>query len=363
MQASRFLVAVAAATLMVGSAGAIAPGDMALAKRPHVQTPEEARDADLRAIAKANGWTLDQARANERSSEALDQVIGALEEQFPGILVGSALATDPEAPPTLYLKGPATPEIEAIVAAAGVPIIVVADQPYAFEELEDRSIRAHQAVWNLGVPYVHTGTDLAGGGRIPMEIARNGGFTDADLAAIVAALPEDVRADVDLTVIDSPMDALVCPPLAPVESPAASPVASTVASPAPSPAATDCLAASPGWGPLAVVDDPALESLDAGIGPGRIRITEDCVILRGKRGPGVTLVWRAGDTRWDPASGEILFLDRDAGLVRLHDGDRMTLGGYSPQPGEEGPRMASWLAEPDASCPTEQWMVHDVSLR
>jgi hypothetical protein len=195
-----------------------------------------------------------------------------------------------------------------------------------------------------------------------MTIARNGGFSDADLAAIIAALPEDVRADVDLTVVDPPIDALLCPPVAPVPSPGASLVASP-APPATSAPAVPCLDVPPGWGPLAVVDDPALGGLDAGIGPGRIRITDDCVILRGKRGPGVTLVWRAGDTRWDPATGEILFADRDDGLLRLGDGVRVTLGGYSPEPGEEGPRMAPWLAEPDASCPAEQWMVHDVSIR
>jgi hypothetical protein len=362
MKAARFLVAAATAAFLVGGSGAWAPGDTALAKGPRVTTPDEAKDADLRAIAEANGWTLDQARAQERSTEALDRVIGELVETHPGILVGSALSEDPEGAPTIYLKGPLTPEVEAIIAAAGVPITIVADQPYSFEELEDRSIRAHRAVWDLGIPFVHTGSDLADGARIPMMIARNGGFSDADLAAIIAALPEDVRADVDLTVVDPPIDALLCPPVARVPSPGAA----LVASPAPSASsapAVPCLDVPPGWGPLAVVDDPALGGLDAGIGPGRIRITDDCVILRGKRGPGVTLVWRAGDTRWDPATGEILFADRDDGLLRLGDGVRVTLGGYSPEPGEEGPRMAPWLAEPDASCPAEQWMVHDVSIR
>ena len=359
MKAARFLVAAATAAFLVGGSGAWAPGDTALAKGPHVTTPDEAKEADLRAIAEANGWTLDQARAQERSSEALDRVVGELEEQFPGVLVGSALSEDPEGAPTIYLKGPSTPEIQAIAAAAGVPITIVADQPYSYEELEERSIRAHEAVWDLGVPFVHTGTDMAGGGRIPMEIARNGGFTGADLAAIIAALPEDLRADVDLTVVDPPIDALLCAPPSASASPAASPALSPIASLT----VTDCLDLPSGWGPLAVVDDPALEGLDAGVGPGRLRITDRCVILRGKRGPGVTLVWRAGDTRWDPGTGEILFVDRDDGLLRVGDGDRMTLGGYSPEPGEEGPRLAPWLAEPDASCPAELWVVHDVSLR
>jgi hypothetical protein len=367
---SRAVIAAAVASVVLcGGAGLpLAQAAPALAKKPHIQTPAEAREADLRAIATAAGWTMAEVRAYQRSVDAVHAVIGRIVDRYPGILVGSRIADDPLGPPTIYLKGPSDPDIEAMVAAAGVPIVVVADLPYSMDELEDRSIRAHEAVLGLGIPFVSTGTDPSG--RIPMSIARNGGFTDADLAAIGDVLPEDVRADVDLTVVAPPIDALLCPAEAPGPSPAPSFEASPSVAPSSAPASPvvrtvpRCIDVPPGWGPLAVVDDPAMESLDGGTAPGRIYITERCVVFRGKQGPGVTLVWRAGDTRWDPSTDEVLFVDPHEGLLRLRDGDRVTLGGYSPDPtaGEdERPRLAPWLAQLDPSCPSALWAVHGVS--
>ena len=83
------------------------------------------------------------------------------------------------------------------------------------------------------------------------------------------------------------------------------------------------------WGPLAVVDDPGIGGLDAGLGPGRLVIGERCVYLQGRnRKSRTTLVWRSGQARWDPDRRQIVYHDRDLGDIRLSDGDRMTLGGY-----------------------------------
>jgi hypothetical protein len=353
--------------------GAPASGGSALARGPHVTTPEEALDSDLRAIAKANGWTLDQARANHRSEQALDAVIQQLVETMPGVLVGSALSEDPEGPPTIYLKGPTNADIEAIVAAAGVPILIVDNEPFNADELDARAIRAQEALLALGIAFASTHSEPGTGGRIESTIARTAGFTPDELTAIIAALPEDLRPSVALTVVDPPIDALLCQPV----SPAPSPQPSTVA-PSPSPTQSPgglppkgspqpCVSVPAGWGPLAVVDDPAIGGLDAAIGPGRLSIGPRCVTLRGEDGSRTTLVWRAGDTRWDPKAREILFVDRNLGLWRLSSGDRVILGGFSPASPEEvanqeGPGLAPWITEPDDACPARLWEVNGLDF-
>lgn len=118
------------------------------------------------------------------------------------------------------------------------------------------------------------------------------------------------------------------------------------------------------WGPLAVLDDPAAaDGLDAGNGPGRISITDDCVILRGGGGHEDTLAWRSGDSGWDPGTGEIVYADDTHGVIRLSDGDRVSLGGFGFTLAEpsNGP-IIRWLVEPDASCPPTIWSVHEVVL-
>jgi len=358
--------AVAISVLMVGGGMPMPDGSGAGvvdARQPRHQTPEEAMESDLKAIAKANGWTLEQARARERSSAALDTVLEAIVDQAPEILVGSVLSEDPEGPPTLYLKGPSPAFVDELVAASEVPIVVVDDQPYSLDELEERGIRVHQALLALGFRFVTTGTDITGG-TIPVSLARVSGISDAEAAAIVASLPVDLRASVVLTVVDPPIDALLCDPEVPAPSteplPAASPSTSPAANASPGP----CLDLPAGWGPLAVVDDPGIGGLDAGVGPGRLFIGPRCVTLRGSRGGGITLVWRAGDTRWDPATRRILFVDRDLGPIWLSSGDRITLGGFSPGTvdaiDQGGPGLAPWLSAPNDACPAELWEVNQV---
>jgi len=375
--AIRVLAAVAAVSVLLAGGGALPPAvpgaAIVDARQPRVTTPEQAQEADLKAIAKANGWTLAQARAHERSAAALDAILDAIAAQAPEIIVGSALAEDPEGPPTIYLKGPSPAFVDQLVADAGVPVIVVDDQPFSMDELDARAIRVSQALLAQGLGFVSVGTDLAGG-TIPVSVARTAGITDAEAAAIVATLPEDLRSSVVLTVVDPPIDALLCDPAAPASSAAPPPAASPVASPSasasgaePTASQAPCLDLPAGWGPLAVADDPGIGGMDAAIGPGRLIIGPRCVTIRGKRGSGTTLVWRAGDTRWDPSTNQILFVDRELGLIRLSTGDKVTFGGFSPPALDatdhhEGPTLAPWTAMPDDTCPAPLWEVNGVSI-
>jgi hypothetical protein len=129
----------------------------------------------------------------------------------------------------------------------------------------------------------------------------------------------------------------------------------------------EAVAAAQTWGPLAVVDDPAVGGLDAGNGPGRLVITDRCVYLKGSRGDGDTLVFRSGQTRWDAKRRQIVYSDRDLGEIRLSNGDRLMLGGYgigsAASPDNVEVPIGPWIKEPDASCPASRWLVQQVVSR
>jgi hypothetical protein len=121
------------------------------------------------------------------------------------------------------------------------------------------------------------------------------------------------------------------------------------------------------WGPLAVVDDPAIGGLDAGMGSGRLVIGERCVYLQGQDPASrTTLIWRSGQTRWDRQRRQIVYHDRDMGRIRLSDGDRMTLGGYgigtADRPDNVEVPIGPWISEPDASCPADRFVAEQVDF-
>jgi hypothetical protein len=119
-------------------------------------------------------------------------------------------------------------------------------------------------------------------------------------------------------------------------------------------------------GPLALLDGPVdvVADADVGLGPGTIRITDSCVVVRmsGELEP-VTLVWPGGSTAWRPESGRIVLIQPDGGRVRLTGGDRLLLHGRHLQPPgldvDDGTddEAVTWLTKPDASCPERLWYV------
>jgi hypothetical protein len=88
------------------------------------------------------------------------------------------------------------------------------------------------------------------------------------------------------------------------------------------------------------------------------------VFLKGSRGPGATLVFRSGQTRWDAKRRQIVYQDRDLGRIRLSNGDRLMLGGYgigsAASPDNVEVPIGPWIKEPDASCPARRWVVQQV---
>ncbi len=302
--------------------------------------------SDLQAIAEANGWTIDQAKAQQAANRAIDDISGTVFEEQPDIYIGGALAEEPGGAPSLYLKGPAPQWVLDLVAEAGGPIIVVDEQPYSFDELEARKDRVHQALVDAGYPNVATGVDITSGGVIPVSLLSVAGLP-SDPEAILAFVPEELRADVQLDV--------------------------TIAPPRPS-------AGPDTWGPLAVVYQPAGFGPGVGLGPVTLRIGETCVWIESKQGRyPTTLVFEGDHVDWRPAKRRIVFTDRRGETVRLSDGDRIEGGGVSLWPpgghdggvtptSEPGRRWGAsldeaWLAEPDASCPERLFFLSEATVR
>ncbi|HEX7167943.1 MAG TPA: hypothetical protein VF230_13280 [Acidimicrobiales bacterium] len=166
-----------------------------------VQTPAEARAQDLALVAEAQGWTIDQAATSQASADAVGTVAAQLAAARPDAFVGSVVSLDPEGTPELYVKGAITPDIAALAASSPVPIRVVGDQPYSFDELDARKLAVHDALQRLGFVDVVTGFNVGGRGAITAAVTRVVGLPAAS-AAIVAALPPSLRTGLELTVTD-----------------------------------------------------------------------------------------------------------------------------------------------------------------
>ena len=158
-----------------------------------------ARTRDIALVAKAKGWTVAEAAEQARMAEVIGEIAVRVAKERPDAFVGSALATKPGGPPTLYVKGHADRFIDGLVAASGIDVIVADDQPFSFSELEARQLRVHHALEALGYQDVVTGVNITGGGRIPAAVGGQGSPTKS-ANAIVASLPTDLQSSVDLTI-------------------------------------------------------------------------------------------------------------------------------------------------------------------
>ncbi len=122
------------------------------------------------------------------------------------------------------------------------------------------------------------------------------------------------------------------------------------------------------WGPLAVAEDPVVAP-EVAIGAGRLSISETCVSHQVGNAEPRTLVWPDGMTRWRPDKQLVVFESPDGRTLRLHDGDRVSLGGApvagtgpDPIPGDTqaGTGTPTWVREPAASCPGQQFVITDI---
>lgn len=170
----------------------------------HKQSGAESLAQDLALVAEANEWTVAEAALNRKMADAVGDVAEQVAEQFPDIFVGSAVSRDPAGAPTLYVKGPASPSVRQLVAAAGVEIDLVDRLPYSFVELEERQMRLYEALEGQGFREVVTSFDIAREGQLEAAVRRESG-TPQSVDSVIQNLPPDLRG-AEVTVTD---DALV----------------------------------------------------------------------------------------------------------------------------------------------------------
>lgn len=166
-------------------------------------SPEDL-ERDLALIAEANGWTLEEATERHRTAIALGEILGTIARERPTQYVGAALGERPGDPATLYVKGPADEFIRDLVRVSGVDAVVADNQPFSFDELEERKLRVHRALETLGFGYVATAVNITGGGIIPAGVTAEAGLPST-AASIIAALPADLRDSVELTIREEPV--------------------------------------------------------------------------------------------------------------------------------------------------------------
>jgi hypothetical protein len=177
-----------------------APPQVAPEGTPHLQSGEEALAQDLALAAELQGITVEEAEARYLASEALGRVAGQIAVERPEISIGSSILGGS---PRLYIKGPADDFVRELVAAAGVEIEIVDNQPYSRGELDERQAQVVRALHDHGFSNFGVGTDITNA-HIAAAVTRQEGLAD-DPQEILAGLPEELRDSVTLTFSDCPV--------------------------------------------------------------------------------------------------------------------------------------------------------------
>lgn len=197
----RVLAAVAA--LLVASPGAVVASSVATASAETtdgeytVQDSAEAVEQDISLIALGRGVSQEEARDRYASGQTLGDVATHAASEWPDQFVGSSVSPSDGGGPTVYIKGLPDPRLLVVAVEAGVR--VVGDQPYSFNELEDRKIVVHRALEALGYKFATTSFDIVDGRWIDAHVAGTPHLTESE---ILAGIPEELRRDVRLTMSD-----------------------------------------------------------------------------------------------------------------------------------------------------------------
>ena len=191
------LVIGAALAIITAASPPLSAGDPAI--KPAMLWPSDDPHPDLERVADAKGWTLDQASAQLHAADVVGKIASRIAAERPEIFVGSALSKTPGGPPLLYVKGPADAFVRNLIAGGDIDILLADRQPYSFDELEARKLMVHRSLEAAGFRNVVTGVNIGGGGIIPAAVAIEPGLS-TESGEILASVPEDLRASVQLTV-------------------------------------------------------------------------------------------------------------------------------------------------------------------
>lgn len=165
---------------------------------PDVQTPDEAVEPDLDALAEAWGWTLEEAREAGRRAVDFDDLLELIYERRPEIFVGAAIGN------RLYIKGEADAFLLELVEAAPFGVAIVDGQPYSFDENDERGAELVRLLASLGFATVAGGADILRESVLEVSVERTPGAPDT-VEAILAALPVKFQTGVEITISDEPV--------------------------------------------------------------------------------------------------------------------------------------------------------------
>jgi streptogrisin C len=165
------------------------------------QSDEDAEAEDLALVAKAHGWSLEQARLRAATTEAVGRAAEEVSRVRPDIFVGSVLSSDPAGAATLFVKG-APSAVADLVAKHDPKIIISGDQPFSFVELEERQHVAHRLIESLGYGNIVTQTDILQAGKISVAVGRTPGLSES-VDDIVRLLPDHLRAQTTLSFVEA----------------------------------------------------------------------------------------------------------------------------------------------------------------
>jgi hypothetical protein len=157
-------------------------------------------EGDLLLVVKSSGWSEEEARAFLDLSAVVGEIASKYAAETDN-LVGSRLPDHPAGSAAIYVKGTATEDLKAAVAASHLPIQIVDDQPFSSDELEARRDRAHRAVEGLGFSWVYSEFDITSRGRIAVSVAPQDGMSN-DSSEVLASIPADLRADVAISFVE-----------------------------------------------------------------------------------------------------------------------------------------------------------------
>ncbi|WP_018348736.1 hypothetical protein [Longispora albida] len=162
MRRARSLLLVAATVLTTGAFATVAAGNPAAAGPSGPGTGAEAGQdslTDLKLLAKARGWTLQQAREHRELSDRFGELQARVATDRPALYAGARLAGTPDGAPSLFVKGKADEHIRSLIGTAGFPVELAEDRPYSWLELEDRSIKLNEHLITLGYSDIVTAVD------------------------------------------------------------------------------------------------------------------------------------------------------------------------------------------------------------
>jgi streptogrisin C len=153
------------------------------------QSAAEARKMDLSLVAEARGWSLDEASASLKATEAVGNVAVKLANERPDLFVGSVVSEDPLGSPSLLVKGEADEYVKKLVAEEDVPINVVDGQPFSSVELDEQIQATHKALRSAGYQEITVTADIQRHGKIVATLRARDGLDSrpGDIAKMVLA--------------------------------------------------------------------------------------------------------------------------------------------------------------------------------